>query len=202
MNISTGRFKGRRLESVDSLSTRPTLARVKESLFCMLDGAIEGKTCLDLFAGSGALGIEAISRGAKKVVFVDSSRDALRVLNKNLRGMEEWAQVIENDFVSALAGLRGVKFDVVFLDPPYANVNSSMYFGNFNNTDFFKFLENLNCKWILTYDGKSGEIDHTYDVPEFLYKEHLYLESGNSSFRNLKKNVEKTITYESLYINF
>lgn len=121
MNIIAGRFKGRRLESVDSLSTRPTLARVKESLFCMLDGAIEGKTCLDLFAGSGALGIEAISRGAKKVVFVDSSRDALRVLNKNLRGMEEWAQVIENDFVSALAGLRGVKFDVVFLDPPYAS---------------------------------------------------------------------------------
>ena len=71
MNIITGRFKGRRLESVDSLSTRPTLARVKESLFCMLDGAIEGKTCLDLFAGSGALGIEAISRGAKKVVFVE-----------------------------------------------------------------------------------------------------------------------------------
>lgn len=92
--------------------------------------------------------------------------------------------------------------DMMFLDPPYANVNSSMYFGNFNNIDFFKFLENLNCKWILTYDGKSGEIDHTYDVPEFLYKEHLYLESGNSSFRNLKKNVEKTITYESLYINF
>ena len=91
--------------------------------------------------------------------------------------------------------------DVMFLDPPYANVNTSMYFGNFKNNELFDFLKNQKCKWLLTYDGKSGVNDNTFDVPQDLYKEHLYLKSGNSSFRNLK-SVENTITFESLYKNF
>ena len=84
MQIITGKYRGRKLVSLDTKKTRPTLARVKESLFSMVDEKIAGATVLDLFAGSGALGIEALSRGAEKVYFVDNNVDAKKVIQTNL----------------------------------------------------------------------------------------------------------------------
>lgn len=121
MQVITGKYRGRKLLSLDTEKTRPTLARVKESLFSMVDEYIFDSTVLDLFAGSGALGIEAISRGAKKVYFVDNNKDAKVVIEKNLKNVKEDFSVEISDFASALdkyASL-GVKFDMIFMDPPY-----------------------------------------------------------------------------------
>lgn len=91
------------------------------------------------------------------------------------------------------------KGDFIYLDPPYANTNG-MYSGNFNKKDFFEYLRNLNCKFALSYDGISGETDNTYDIPSDVYDKHLYIKSGNSSFKRIKQSDNKAIVYESLYI--
>lgn len=120
MNIIAGQFKGRKLISIDSMGTRPTLARVKESVFCMLDGRFLGAKVLDLFAGSGALGIECLSRGAREVYFCDTCPEAVKVIKKNLREEEKQCKIFNCDYLAALKKLSGNKFDLVFLDPPYA----------------------------------------------------------------------------------
>ena len=95
------------------------MTRIKESLFSIIDDRIEGATVLDLFAGSGALGIECISRGAQKTFLVDSSPEAIKVIKKNTERMQNF-EVIQKDFMQALKFFSGKqKFDMVFLDPPY-----------------------------------------------------------------------------------
>lgn len=89
--------------------------------------------------------------------------------------------------------------DFMYLDPPYANTKG-MYNGEFNNKSFFKWLERQPCGYALSYDGKSGDEDSTYDVPENLYNEHVYLKSGNSSFKRIKEVNKDAMVYESLYI--
>ena len=121
MQIITGKYRARKLESVEGDTTRPTLARVKESIFNLIQFKVAGSMVLDLFAGSGAFGAECISRGAKKVVFVDKERKAVTTIQKNTRGMTEDFEVINQDFESALKMLssKKIKFDIVYLDPPY-----------------------------------------------------------------------------------
>ena len=89
--------------------------------------------------------------------------------------------------------------DYMYLDPPYSKTNG-MYGQEFNNLRFFKWLKGMPCKWALSYDGKSGDKDNTYDVPTDLYDEHYYLSSGNSSFKRLKETDKNAMVYESLYI--
>jgi 16S rRNA (guanine966-N2)-methyltransferase len=123
MRIISGRSKGRRLATPKSLSLRPTSDRVKESVFNILGDEVEGTAVLDLFAGTGNLGIEALSRGAKKAVFVEKERDALGLIEKNigLCGTEERSEVIQKDAIEAIKFLhrRGESFDLIFMDPPY-----------------------------------------------------------------------------------
>ena len=89
--------------------------------------------------------------------------------------------------------------DFVYLDPPYAGTKG-MYFGGFNNERLFEWLRNVNCKWAMSYDGISGKIDNTYNVPEDLYDEHIYIKSGNSSFKRVIGKSKDSIVYESLYL--
>lgn len=121
MRIITGQARGRRLETLPGLETRPTAERVKEALFSVLQFEIEGRRVLDLFAGSGQLGIEALSRGAQGCVFVDSSREAVEVIRRNLRtaGLTANTQVLCQDAASYLQR-HNDRFDIAFLDPPYA----------------------------------------------------------------------------------
>lgn len=121
MQVITGKYRGRKLLSLETEKTRPTLARVKESLFSMIDEYIFDSTVLDLFAGSGSLGIEALSRGAKNVFFVDNNKDAKKIIEKNLMNVKEKFSIDVCDFSIALDkyAKMGVKFDIVFLDPPY-----------------------------------------------------------------------------------
>ena len=121
MRVISGTAKGTKLNSVESLSTRPTLDRVKEPLFSIILNYIEDANVLDLFAGSGALGIETLSRGAKKCVFCDKSFESIKMLKKNLQKtrLEEKSIIINKDYKKCIETLEKEKFDVIFIDPPY-----------------------------------------------------------------------------------
>ena len=120
MQIITGKFKSRKLIHPEGQQTRPTLARIKESIFSILPLNFNGAVVLDLFAGSGAYGIETLSRGAKQAFLVDNNHDAIKAIKVNSRGIEN-ATILEKDCFDALNLLneQGVVFDYVFLDPPF-----------------------------------------------------------------------------------
>lgn len=122
MRIIAGKFRGRVLAEFRGDEVRPTADRVKESLFNILGLAVREARVLDLFAGSGALGLECLSRGAKQVVFNDVSKDSVAILRKNLRALklDESGQAVvsQKDYRSCLDG-QSVPFDLIFLDPPY-----------------------------------------------------------------------------------
>ncbi|MBE6761068.1 MAG: 16S rRNA (guanine(966)-N(2))-methyltransferase RsmD [Ruminococcaceae bacterium] len=122
MRVITGTARGKKLITAEGMDVRPTPERVKEALFSAIQFDIEGRAVLDLFAGSGQLGIEALSRGAEKAVFVDQSPISIDHINKNLKTTElaDKAKVIRGDYTAVLLGMTE-KFDYVFLDPPYAS---------------------------------------------------------------------------------
>lgn len=123
MHIISGLYKGRKILAPKGLKTRPTSGRLREALFNICQGEIEGIAFLDLFAGSGAMGLEAYSRGAQIVTFVDNSRESIRCIQENIRtlGLEKCSRVIYGDVFEALADLarRGNGYDLIYADPPY-----------------------------------------------------------------------------------
>ena len=118
MRIIAGKYRGRVLASFQGDHIRPTPDRVKESLFQILSRKIAGARVLDLFAGSGALGLECLSRGADEVLFNDSARESLTVLEKNLKIAEAGTKIFNLDFRTCLNRIEG-QFDLIFCDPPY-----------------------------------------------------------------------------------
>lgn len=120
MRVITGKAGGRKLETLSGNDVRPTTDMVKEAVFSIIQFELEGRVFLDLFAGSGQMGIEALSRGAKKAILVDSSKSSLAIINRNLEttGLSENAEVKSSDSISYLKGCDE-KFDIAFLDPPY-----------------------------------------------------------------------------------
>jgi 16S rRNA (guanine(966)-N(2))-methyltransferase RsmD len=121
MQIITGKYRARKLIGVEVDTTSPTLARVKESIFNLIQFDIEGSVVLDLFAGSGAFGAECISRGAKKVFFVDNNQKAIDTIKFNTKNMTEDFEMVKSTFDLFLldAANKKLKFDIVYLDPPY-----------------------------------------------------------------------------------
>lgn len=122
MRVITGTARGARLKTLEGLDTRPTTDKVKESVFNIIQFDIPGRAVLDLFAGSGQMAIEALSRGAASAVLVDSNRAAVKVICENLQKtrLSDLAQVVTGDYQSYLRSCRR-QFDVIFLDPPYAS---------------------------------------------------------------------------------
>ncbi len=132
MRVIAGQAKGTKLTSLKGARVRPTLDRVRESLFSMLGHDLSGKSILDWFAGSGAIGIEALSRGARKVVFVEHNRQAQKLIYSNLEKCRFWSGeresketdwiLLKMDALHAVSLLeeRGYRFDIVYVDPPFA----------------------------------------------------------------------------------
>lgn len=118
MRIVAGRYRGRRLTPPSDDSVRPTTDRIKETVFNILQWDVEGARVLDLFAGSGALGIECLSRGAAEVVFADKSPASVALIRQNLKGIEGSYRVFTADFTGVLRSGED-KFDLIFIDPPY-----------------------------------------------------------------------------------
>ena len=166
MRVISGSKRGKKLKEPDNYDIRPTTDMVKESLFNIIQFDIEGRKVLDLFAGTGQLGIECLSRGAESVTFVDQSREAVAIVKQNLKSCGFEARVVQTDSVAFLS--RGEKFDVILLDPPYVT----------NLID--KALQIINSVDILTEGGiimcESGREKPMPDVnmPYFKCKEYNY----------------------------
>lgn len=123
MRVITGKARGVQLKTPDGLLTRPTTDRVKEALFSIIHFEIPGAKVLDLFGGTGQLGIEALSRGAKSAVFVDAREEACKLIRENLKRtkLEQGAKVVHSDYLDYLGRCRE-QYNIIFLDPPYAEV--------------------------------------------------------------------------------
>ncbi len=123
MRVITGKARGVQLKTPDGMLTRPTADRVKEALFSIINFDVPGARVLDLFGGTGQLGIEALSRGAQSAVFVDAREDACKLIKENLKRtkLEQGGQVVRSDYLDYLNRCRET-FRIIFLDPPYAEV--------------------------------------------------------------------------------
>lgn len=123
MRVITGKARGIQLKTPDGMQTRPTADRVKEALFSIIHFDIPGSSVLDLFGGTGQLGIEALSRGANSAVFVDAREDACKIIRENLKRtkLEGQGKVVRSDYLEYLRRCRE-QFDIIILDPPYAEV--------------------------------------------------------------------------------
>ncbi len=119
LRIIGGQWRSRKLQIIDAEGMRPTPDRVRETLFNWLQNDIHGARCLDLFAGSGALGLEALSRGANEVVFVEKNKAVAHQLIQNLAVLKSETDVIHNNALDYLSSQSGTPFDIIFLDPPY-----------------------------------------------------------------------------------
>lgn len=117
--------------------------------------------------------------------------------------IQEWSKLLNENNVQFICcdykDITPTKDDFMYLDPPYANTKG-MYYGALENNDLFEYLKNIECKWLLSYDGVSGKTNNIYDVPQDIYDEHILLKSGNSSFKRIKQIDTKAMVYESLYL--
>lgn len=158
MRIISGKARGTKLYTLEGIDTRPTLDRVKESLFNIIQDRIEDSIILDLFSGSGAIGLEFISRGAQYAYLCDDSKYAIEIINKNIQKthFEDKVKVLKKDFKSALQQLKEKKFDIIYLDPPY-------------KTDFIK--ESLELIYIYECLDESSIIILETDEKEKVHKE-------------------------------
>ena len=168
MRVITGTARGRRLKELEGRETRPTTDKVKESLFSIIQFDLEGRRVLDLFAGTGQLGIEALSRGAGECVFVDARKDAVALVRENLAlcQLTEHAHVKQGD---ALAYLRsGEKFDIIFLDPPYASDLLTKAIEEITRFDI--------CRGhgIIVAESAADAVLPAVEAPYALYREYRY----------------------------
>lgn len=150
MRVITGTLRGRKIKTVSSKTTRPTSDKVKEAAFHVMGPYFEGGEALDLFAGSGSLGIEAISRGIQLVTFIDRDRRAIDTIRRNVRQLQidDNSHIYRNDAVKALHILskKGNKFHLIFIDPPYKKINYTnllnlIYTLNIAHSKSFIYLE-------------------------------------------------------------
>lgn len=176
MRVITGKARGMTLRTLEGDNTRPTTEKVKEAVFSAIQFDIEGKRVLDLFAGSGQMGIEALSRGAKEAVFVDKDKGAVSIIKENLKKtkLDGFTSVIQSDALSFLR-MNVRVFDIVFLDPPYAS------------DLLMKSLEGVSD---FVADGGTVICEHSYgdDMPEEIngiskYRDYKYGKTAVTIYR-------------------
>ncbi len=173
MRVISGMAKGVHLDSLEGSNTRPTLDRVKEALFNIIQNDIRDANVLDLFSGSGALAIEALSRNAQSAVLCDKSSDAIKIIKKNLQKakVEKNAIVINSDYKKAIEKLsKDNKFDIIFIDPPYAE---DLAVNAVENIIKYELL-NDNGIIILETDNEKRELDKLQTVDVNIYDLRKY----------------------------
>ena len=162
MKVISGTLKGRNIEGYNIDGTRPTMDRVKESLFATIQNNIKNSVVLDLFAGSGNLGIEAISNGANICYFIDNNKEVIKVLNRNIANLniKSNSKVILSDWKKALNDFsnQNLKFDLIFIDPPYdynvyEKILEKVSSLNLLNENGLIILEHSNLKFKETYNN-------------------------------------------------
>lgn len=158
MRVVAGKYRAKKLKEFDINTTRPTLDRVKEAMFSAIQFDLAGAVVVDLFSGTGALGLEAVSRGAKKVFFVDNNREAIKIIQDNLSGVDEDYEIAFCDFEQFLNKHKNEKFDIFLLDPPFKS--------DFAVVAIDIILKNnmLNDNGIIVYEkAKEKQVDFNYD---------------------------------------
>ena len=168
MRVISGTARGRRLREPADYNIRPTTDKVKESIFNIIQFEIEGRRVLDLFAGTGQLGIEALSRGAESCVFVDESGAAIKIIGENVKacGFEKQAQVMRSDALSVLPRLG--KFDVILLDPPYDTELLSKVLAKIIEIDILK------VNGIILCESRAEAVLPEAEAPYVVRKEYKY----------------------------
>ena len=153
MRVIAGRFRNRVLASVGGTSTRPMLGRMRQTLFDILQGHIEGRVFADLYAGTGAVGIEALSRGAERAVFVESRAEAVRVIRRNLEalGVQHQSDVHANAVQEVVAEIEA---DIFFLGPPYE--------ARFEYEGTLNALSAGSADWVVAQHGRQLELNEDY----------------------------------------
>ncbi len=165
MRVTGGTLKGRTLRTIPGLSTRPTTDKIRQSIFNILMNDIEDASVLDIFAGSGALGIEALSRGAASTVFIESGRKQIENIQNNLMALDLKAGVFDCEYIAACRSLQSDnrKFDLIFADPPYEKIKPSEVIETVLQYDL---LEN---NGLLIIEHKAGQAEKS-DLMEMLKK--------------------------------
>ena len=194
MRIITGSARGAVIETLEGEATRPTAERAKEALFSMIQFELEGRKVLDLFAGSGQLGLEALSRGAASCTFIDEAREAVDIIIKNAKNAKlfDRARVSAIDYAAFLRGAAGnEKYDIIFLDPPYA---SSYVADALRLIDEYELLA-LGGRIVCETDNGAPQIKRKKvkltDAPENVTNQVF---GGNEELQS-KYNVDKTALY-------
>ncbi|MBQ3210324.1 MAG: 16S rRNA (guanine(966)-N(2))-methyltransferase RsmD [Oscillospiraceae bacterium] len=166
MRVITGKARGRKLATPANNDIRPTTDNVKESIFNIIQFDIEGRRVLDLFAGTGQLGIECLSRGAESVVFIDQSRESVKLVKDNLKTCGLEGTVMQMDAVSFLNGCG--KFDLIFIDPPYDSPLYEKVLETVNSVDILSDGGIIICE--ASRDRQLPELEAPYKkVREYIY---------------------------------
>ena len=184
MKVISGMLRGRKIEGYDIDGTRPTMDRVKESLFGMIQDNIYDSMVLDLFAGSGQLGIEAISNGAKMCYFIDNNKKVINILSRNINnlGILNNAKIMLSDWKRAINNFKdkGIKFDLIFVDPPYDYDVYEKILKKINE------LNLLNDEGLIILEHHNLKLNDEYGYL-IKYKERNY---GNKDITIYKNNVK------------
>lgn len=166
MRVISGNARGRKLKTPENYDIRPTTDNVKESIFNIIQFDIEGRRVLDLFAGTGQLGIECLSRGAESVVFIDQSREAVKIIKENLKACKLSATVLQQDAISYLKGCGS--FDIIFIDPPY---DSQLYE---NTLEIVNLVDILSDGGIIVCESRRDRSLPEMKAPYVKHKEYYY----------------------------
>ena len=168
MRVISGIARGRKLKTPVGFATRPTSDRIKESVFNIVQFDIEGRHVLDLFAGTGQFGIEALSRGAKSAVFVDSSSESIKLIRENLKlcGFTDMSSVQSRDALRFLENED--KYDLIFIDPPYDTTLAA------NAVSRITEFDKLNINGIIMCETKADMPTPEVEAPYIMQKEYKY----------------------------
>ena len=170
MKVIAGIYKGRNIDTIKDTATRPMMGIAREGIFNTLQFSFENADVLDLFAGSGSMGIEALSRGAKYVTFIDNSPDCIKQINKNLQEYKNDYSVLKLDVSNYINEVAG-KYDIVFYDPPFEYVTEDI------NADISEIVNNLNKNAFIVIHRHSNSSSIVLPNDVELYKEKYYWQS-------------------------
>jgi 16S rRNA (guanine966-N2)-methyltransferase len=190
MNIISGTYKNRKIRVPKGSETRPTSSRLRETLFNICQGYVEDTDFLDLFAGSGAVGLEALSRGAKNAIFVDSSTESIRCIKDNvaLLGVEKASEIFHADVFKALEMLKRHKkqFDIIYADPPYDHITHTPLGPQTYSAQLVIYIDNLIAKnqSLLLPEGDLFIEDSNEALKNISSLQHLILKSSRQMGRS------------------
>ena len=179
MRVIAGSRRSLPLKTLEGDATRPTADKYKETLFNCLQADVPGSYVLDLFAGSGAIGIEALSRGARRAVLIDNNRDAVKVIKQNIlfTKFENETELLKMDGISYVSSLRRVDFDIIYIDPPYGKGLEKAAVLALNGKEFKNEDAIIVCESDL--DEDYSFIDETdfeiYKIKNYKTNKHIFL---------------------------